>query len=159
MSNIEDLKCNMCGMCCKAIVIRFSPEEILARVKEGIDDDFLFADKYWRSISKEEALVINPHIEKLDSSGPNHFYVCTLYIDGVGCSVHNGDGSVVKPKVCTSYPNGNNLDPRFWFYSETCGYKPPKDWMDSMLKGINEIGDKDPDDEKLKKKDDESDKV
>lgn len=130
--------CHMCGMCCKAIVLPVSYDELKERSSvqdyingskcEGIENnDVLFVWLNWKPISKEEAFKINPHLrlweerfiernclEKLN------FWTCTKHDPVTNkCTVHEH-----RPKVCSDFPwYGRSVVTTEPFYSPECGYK------------------------------------
>jgi Fe-S-cluster containining protein len=108
--------CKMCGMCCKAISIRFTIEEL----KRYSDASAKFIVENWTPISKEQALKINPYLQKwLDKSPNRFFYTCNKLVDNK-CSIHDEN----KPFICSGYPfyNRPKLDSGSLFYVEECGF-------------------------------------
>jgi Fe-S-cluster containining protein len=139
--------CHMCGMCCEAIHIQQSPEEVanlaepqIARGVTDMDSDPVFVHLNWVPITREEAHKINPFLavnertvrdtwsgEGATSYEKLHFYTCKHH-DKVTrkCTIHE-----IRPRVCSEYPwYGRNPEPSHLFYSEDCGYREdllPKD--------------------------------
>ena len=134
--------CHMCGMCCRAIVLSFSHDELKERpsVQDYLagkvtrtdlwNDDPIFCYLNWKPISRDEAMEINPHLlnwEKLrledeketGKSAPMNFYTCTKFDSETNrCTVHNE-----RPRVCSAYPWYRGIDLNEMFYSLDCGYK------------------------------------
>lgn len=139
-------KCNKCGMCCRAIILIIPPErtaeylqgmirnnpEYVQRIANG-DVDFkaekcddgmneiswIFVGLNWVNITQEEAITINPFLEKWgDIKG--HFYKCKQFDESLNsCRIHDN-----KPNVCAEYPWYKKSPTESTnFYSEQCGYK------------------------------------
>jgi Fe-S-cluster containining protein len=114
-------------MCCKAIVLHISPEQIKEFYEkekdlEGISD-IVFIYNFWKPISLREALSINPHLHTWVSIGEypesSYFYKCLMFDPDTNlCKVNDN-----KPDVCKNYPWYRN-GPRkpFKFYSLDCGF-------------------------------------
>lgn len=126
-------KCNMCGMCCKAIVLSYTVEsmnDLFLRHFEGIPKseindlkgDLSFIYKHWTNISKEEALRINPYL--VNWKVPKQSYwVCDAFDKKTNkCTLHEH-----KTHVCNGYPyyGDNKLDKNFVFYCKECGFNTP----------------------------------
>jgi len=113
-------KCNQCGMCCRAIALRYTKKEIAATWSD-INGKFMV--KNWVRISKKQALKNNPHVAHLqklyaEEGSTTYWYACKLLKDGL-CSVHEN-----KPPICSGYPwYDQQPDKGEYLYSATCGFK------------------------------------
>jgi|SRR3972149_6522737 len=108
------MKCRKCGMCCKAIPLRFGLTH-LAQRKNCADAKFII--KHWLSISHVQALYYN---KELVSGGGIYFYTCLLLDKRNRCKVHNR-----KPKICSGYPwygEKEKRDVAKLIRKEGCGY-------------------------------------
>lgn len=132
-------KCNMCGMCCRAIRLnapcsRFTEwaEKYKKELKPYLDNpslvsetsdesfkEWFFIYLHWQPITEKEAFKINPHL-KTWSDTEGHYYTCKCFdSEHNKCTVHDN-----KPAVCRDYPYyGGNINKGEKFYSENCGYK------------------------------------
>lgn len=125
-------KCKKCGMCCRAIRINKSWDEIIAMEAEPIPEelgksitkynDAGFIRTFWNPITLEEALEINPHLATWPRYKENFYYRCTKFDAKTNeCTINN-----LKPHVCKEFPwydSAPKEDENSWhFYSENCGY-------------------------------------
>jgi len=117
-------ECKQCGICCKAIMIQYSPEEIneIAEYSsEGSDAKFI--KENWELITKEEALEINSYLEewfKLPHNKQFHQYKCKkLDYTTNKCTIRD-----TRPRVCEGFP-WYDKDPvrNEPLYSPDCGYQ------------------------------------
>lgn len=135
-------KCNMCGMCCRAIVLNMTYQEIENYYKDYRDQNKEFSDEeiekwafeqdaafvhlFWKHITKEEAFKINPHLKlwfggKINQDiNKSSFWTCTKFDSKTNkCTVQDK-----KPSVCSEYPYyGRAISKNEPFYSLNCGYK------------------------------------
>lgn len=116
------MSCNQCGMCCKAIILNVSMDDV-KRMAETPKSDAMFISKNWKEITKEEALLINPHLQNwIDrpNIAPPYFYMCELLGSDNKCTVHDGG----QPGTCTGFPwYGHGPIENFLLYSKDCGFK------------------------------------
>jgi uncharacterized protein len=113
------MPCKQCGICCTAIRIKFSMCDMKRIIKEQKlkKTDMNFAVKYWKPITPEKALSINPELKDmlLKHNLEGYFYTCRFFNkNNRKCSIHEQ-----RPEVCKNYPKKNET----WFYSQQCGYK------------------------------------
>lgn len=128
-----DNHCNQCGMCCRAIPLQKSMnevKEIAEKQRNHIDAHFVLEN--WEEITFEEARAINKDIgrnipeiiaEKVERF--ENYYRCKAYVNGK-CTKYEE-----RPPVCKKYPyNGHieSLQEDFSIYSlinaTTCGFVP-----------------------------------
>ena len=105
--------CNQCGMCCKALWLAYTPEEL----KHNNSPDAKFALEHFHRISKLVARLINPD---LFISNQGCYYSCDLVMDNK-CSLYEG-----RPYTCSGYPlyTDSYISPYERFYAKTCGFNP-----------------------------------
>jgi Fe-S-cluster containining protein len=120
-------QCKMCGMCCKALSLKFDKEYIInhytkdLRREKGKGGDLEFCYKNLVQISQKEAFRINPHLEKwMDKDTDRFFFRCRKFNETTNlCSDHDN-----RPRMCSHFPwydhppNATEL-----LYSPDCGYK------------------------------------
>lgn len=103
-------KCNVCGLCCKAIVY--------PKAKIDLDDNEpseRFVKIYWKRLSKTDALRINPRLKMINYKV--YFYRCRKFDRYTNlCRIHDQ-----RPDICRNYPTYMKLS-RQMSYSENCGY-------------------------------------
>jgi len=109
----------MCGKCCEAIGLRYSPEDLR---KYKTNRDAIWILKNWNQITQEDALKINPHlnkwVEKINTK--LFFYNCINYDKEKRiCKIHKN-----KPNICADYPfyGRGKIAYDELFYSPSCGY-------------------------------------
>ena len=128
--------CQMCGTCCKAIVLPVSHDELkeYGSVREYLNggitredlwnDDPIFIYLNWKPITKEEAFEINPRLkvwENISNGGvvnKMNFWTCTKHdpITNI-CLVHEN-----RPRVCRGFP-WYGVEPTSQpLYTKDCGY-------------------------------------
>lgn len=110
------MPCNRCGICCKAIPLRFTKADIKANPLYKTDLDMQFVVDYWQRISKAKAYAINPHLKTVENLGYDKYYTCRLLKDAT-CLI-NYD----KPNICKNYPFYNHEPSTDLFISPDCGY-------------------------------------
>lgn len=131
--------CNQCGMCCKAIVLPISYDELKerdavkyyingARQEDIENNDVLFVWLNWKPLTKEEAFGVNPYLKKIDNNADDprdvewhpSFWTCTKHDPITNkCTVHDN-----QPDVCSKFPwYGREVHSRDIFYTAECGYK------------------------------------
>lgn len=133
----------MCGMCCRAIRLQISPDELKRRVCKDeylrtISDsaklwDSEFVYLFWEPITLEEALNINPHLKTWKEYDEAYYYTCTKFDSKTNkCSIHEK-----RPDVCSRYPWYDQQpfkEYNWYFYSDKCGYIdgliPEKDYKE-----------------------------
>ncbi len=115
-------KCNKCGLCCKAIVIDSSMEQIKQSVnnqrKGNSDAHFIFRN--WTSISEQAAFTINPNLTywSSDYDGYRYYYRCRMYCDATNlCKIHE-----IRPYICSEFPWYGQVK-KVPLYSLSCGYR------------------------------------
>jgi len=130
-----EMPCKSCGMCCQCIILMYGKNEMLRNARQNKSSDAAFMFKFWKEISKKQAMAINPRYVKIadkgillynakgqpvDKSVRHHYFTCLKYnARSKTCRVHN-----YKPRVCSQYPwYGKPPRADFIFFSEDCGYK------------------------------------
>ncbi len=109
--------CKKCGMCCRAIVLPFTRDELEHRVQEGITGDPVFILVNWEEISQIEAYQVNGHLTHWGELRGSSFWRCKLLI-GNRCSIHKE-----SPRVCKAYPWYDNAPHYDALYSPRCGFQ------------------------------------
>jgi len=114
------MPCKGCGMCCKAIIIDID----MSCIKRTGGTDAEFISKHWSELSIEDALLINPYLQKwIDArcAGINqYYYKCDCLGLDNKCSVHENG----KPPVCVNFPFYNRpIKEKTLLYTEDCGYQ------------------------------------
>jgi Fe-S-cluster containining protein len=103
----------MCGKCCKAIrlsvdwdyILRLCPQAgTEEEIKSSISiRDSLFIRSFWKPISIEEALKINPHLRtwpNAENEEIAHYYICTKFDESTNkCTIHES-----RARVCYGFP-------------------------------------------------------
>jgi len=122
---MENQICEMCGSCCKAIILGESRDSMRlqywkehksnnhASNKPKHDKDFIL--KYWRPITLKEAIKRNPILKEWNLDG-GFAYECTLLKDGK-CSSHDD-----RPKVCKDFPFYYRKKKYAINYNPNCSY-------------------------------------
>ena len=114
-------KCNQCGMCCRAICLRYSKKEMK---RADYSDERAFIIKHWKSISREKALKLNPYlhalIEEYIKGGVRlYWYTCDYLGKDNLCTNYEN-----RLPVCKGYPfYGHDPKGQEFLYGENCGYK------------------------------------
>lgn len=111
--------CKRCGQCCRAICVGYSME--CFRKHSELSAKFIV--KHWKEISQEEALKINPHLQKWIEKRPDdnfYYYTCDHFDNLTNqCNIHDQ-----SPRICNAYPlygrEKVNIDEIF--YTPDCGY-------------------------------------
>lgn len=129
-------KCSMCGMCCKAIRLPASMEQIInyretQRYINGelskeeserlaTESDIIFVYLNWEQITEEEAFIINQHLETWPTRDEAFYYRCKQFDSQLNrCKTQDK-----KARVCSAYPWYDRPPvASFHFYSLNCGYK------------------------------------
>jgi len=93
--------CKQCGLCCKAIALRYSKKYVrdVVRTSKRAGDkntDGLLMLNHWKRIPRLEAEAINP--EYIGTHEGYYFYRCNKLKDNK-CSDHGG-----KTRICSGYP-------------------------------------------------------
>lgn len=145
MDNIRE-KCEGCGMCCRAIFLPVTHEELVrdstsmrnpyTKLPEytgdhANDSDPAFVLANFYPLNREEVLRRNPHIqtwrssieeagEDFDQILEKNFYGCVNLDEETGrCKIHDN-----LPHVCSGYPWYEREPSEYHlFYAEDCYYK------------------------------------
>jgi Fe-S-cluster containining protein len=114
-------KCIRCGMCCRAICLKYSKKEMK---RADYSEERAFILKNWKSISRKKALEINPYLgslieEYIKGKVKLYWYTCKFLKDDNTCSDYEN-----RLPICRGYP-WYGLDPKGqeFLYGEHCGYK------------------------------------
>jgi Fe-S-cluster containining protein len=131
----------MCGNCCRVIRINLSPEYIANRIWTGdfpksIDNytDMEFAYLFWKPITMEKALEINPYLKTWPfyDSDKVFYYTCTKFDESKNlCTVHE-----TRPRVCSEFPWYGEVPGKEnsrYLYSDKCGY------IEEVMEGTEDI--------------------
>jgi Fe-S-cluster containining protein len=120
---MEKNYCKKCGMCCKAICVAYSRNNLKISAKNG-SESAMFMIKHWHRITRSEALVINPKLKTWRVSKRQYFYSCECfnYKESI-CNVHG-----CSPHVCSAYPfyDMKKLPSTYVFYTDDCGFNLPE---------------------------------
>jgi len=138
-------KCNMCGLCCKALSLGYSMSYAVERIKEvrvGTDlhAHYTFVIEHLEEQTHEQAFATNPYLEeeyKRRGGRPEniqkfHFYRCKMLSENNLCTIHDH-----KPQMCSGYPwygrpGGSKKD----LFSDKCGYMDETD----EVRGVDKYG-------------------
>ena len=114
-------ECNMCGACCRVILLEQSPEEVqgMAGITSvlGIPSDYTFVAKHWRPLTREEAMQRNPfYTQRLPEN--SHLYTCDQLGPEGQCLSHES-----RPFVCRGYPWYDQAPKHMPLADPDCSYK------------------------------------
>lgn len=114
-------ECNLCGACCRVLVLEQSPEEVqaIAAVTRvlGIPSDHQFAAVHWHPLTREEGMQRNPfYVARLAADA--HLYWCDQLGSDGRCTAHD-----TRPLVCRGYPWYDQEPKAMALADPDCGYK------------------------------------
>ncbi len=104
MEQSEGAACARCGLCCRAIGVRFAPREVLrhvlSHVAAGQDPgDWAFFLAHWQPLGRKKAAVINPRMRD-GARQRDHFYTCDQFDPQTNvCLSHER-----RPDICRGFP-------------------------------------------------------
>lgn len=129
-------KCLKCGTCCKAIILNENLDEIknIASAAKLTNNrqcaEFILEN--WVSITKDEALLINPYLKdwiEYRTDCELNFYTCKKFNHQTNlCEVHKN-----RPSVCSGFPFYDKPPYKTHWYSNNCGFRNKDNsinWLD-----------------------------
>lgn len=142
-------ECNCCGKCCRALSIDYSKQELQRQLEYDLEllqrrpdhrhreqilqfeHDVEFIVKYWRRISREQALDVNPELAGRGTD-ERFFFRCDCLSDDGKCTVH-----LDRPQVCRGYPWYGQLPRPEALFAHPCGYEVDLEWYRNILQQEN----------------------